>query len=1045
MKSKKRIRRLAALVLCLVISLPMFFPDTELAYASDNSQVLTEEQTEKTEENSSKDVGEVGVSKDSNSKGLETEPQGQPQEESNVPNTEKETVTEPETEEQGVIKQTDIKKEIDNSLSEIPKIEVADITVVNIVEAGIEDVNFAQAVYEAIISPMATFLDKKTLADYTDIETALNEFTGVIDASNRGITSIKGIRLLKSTDSINLSSNPENTNKNMITDISPLAAPGNRRYYGADKNNLDINISGNPLDTFASDLGGRLFFDPSLEEGETILDNQKYTFICGDNPGFSESGRVPIDIKMDGKIANLLDIKLEPSGDAEIGAKMADGEITEGAISGINIDNIKGTGKLLLKFALDELLRFYRDRDGTVAPQTPNPYFKLPIEIEMYTKLEKGNKAVEYNVQLSKYGKDDHQLKTGAKYSLYKKTGLDTVQLIEEDLVTDEDGSIRVTIGETGDYYFQEVTPPTGYMIPTGEDADKVEFTVSEGELLIKGGNGGSLKAEGDVEPQVIDGTYLLGGASGTPAKLEIKDPINSELESISLEWTAGNHGGSAGSVSIPIGTGADGDDVNYEANKAEAIRRAEEQIKECKELYQNVKISSSFVQKVEHVDPLKPVEVTINAEKNLAYPNGTGAGTPEDGKFTFRLKNAEGEPADRKPIDLTAANVGKQATFQFKIGDDINKDTPKDGDTYLYRYILTEESAVDSDEEYQYDKSTWEVTVPVVKETTGLRVKVDEILYKKENSTDRNSTAAKFTNIKRKIPLIFNKVSEDGTTLLKGAGFTLYVCNNTEDGHTHGEECTWDKDHEYRPEIKSGENGQIEFSEVPINAQYILVESTTPEGCKAPSEESFILVNIADIDGHGEVTMKGYGDFSNTNMKMVEKNGDIGLYHVKNIHYYDLSISKTVKGDVANLLKEFHFIITLEDPKGNPVNGTYSYQGAATAEAVAPADGSLTFVNGKASITLKHGQSIRIEDILAYSKYEVEEQEANTDGYTTTSENGSKKITGDITASFVNEKYSNPITGLFDLYGTGMSAIFITILGIGVAAFLLHRRRKHS
>ena len=74
-----------------------------------------------------------------------------------------------------------------------------------------------------------------------------------------------------------------------------------------------------------------------------------------------------------------------------------------------------------------------------------------------------------------------------------------------------------------------------------------------------------------------------------------------------------------------------------------------------------------------------------------------------------------------------------------------------------------------------------------------------------------------------------------------------------------------------------------------------------------------------------------------------------------------------------------------------------------------------------------------------------MDRQEANADGYKTTSENSSKKITEDITASFMNSKYSNPITGLFDLYGTGMSAIFIIILGIGAAAFLLHRRRKHS
>lgn len=1055
MKARKRIKRLAALVLCLVLSLPMFFPDTELAYASNDSQVSAEQQESNTDENLQGETEVKGVSIDPQEAG--PPPIVQPEEQPNVPNTEKGTEkesetqaeTQAETKEQEVIKDAGIKKETDNSQSKIPKIEAVDITVESIVEAGIKDVNFAQAVYDAVISSTATFLNGKTLADYTDIKTILKEFTGDIDASNRGITSIEGISLLKLTDSINLSSDTGNISKNVITDISPLSVSDNR-YYGANGNNLDINISGNPLNKFASKLGGRLSFAPGLDKLDkpTLLSNQKYTFICTDDSDFSQIVEIPIDVSLDKNIAELYDVKLKPSGDAEIGAKIADGEMTEGPISEIKIDNIKGSGTLSLKFSMFDPILFYQDLEGTIGPQRPSPYFKLPIEVKMFTKVEKADAAVTYNIILSKYGKDDHVLQPGAKYSLYKKTGLDTDQLIEENLVTDDDGSIRVTIAETGDYYFQEVAPPIGYMIPTANNADKVEFTVSKGELLIKGGNGNSLKAEGDTNPQVIDGTYLLGGTSGTPANLEINNPVNSELESISLGWAAGNHGGNAGGVEIRIGTGTDGDGVIYAANKTEAIEKAEDQIKKCKKLYQNVKISSSFVQKVEHVDPLQPVEVTVSAEKKLAYPNGTEAGTPGDGEFTFHLENAEGEPADRKVIDLTAANVGKQATFQFEIGDDINQDTPKDGDTYLYRYILTEVSNVDSDDEYQYDKSTWEVTVPVVKEATGLRVKEDEISYKKKDSTDSNPDAAKFTNIKRKIPLTFNKVSEDGTTPLEGAGFTLYVCNNTEAGHTtHGEDCTWDKDQKYKPEIKSNEDGKIEFDEVPINAQYILVESTTPEGCKVPSEGSFILVNIADIDGNGEVTMKGYGDFSNTdmNMEMVEKNGVSGVYSVKNIHYYDLSISKTVKGDGANLLKEFHFTITLKDPKGDPVNGTYSYKGAAIAEAAAPADGTLTFVNGKASITLKHGQSIRIKDILAYSEYEVEEQEANADGYKTTSENSSKKITEDITASFMNSKYSNPITGLFDLYGTGMSAIFIIILGIGAAAFLLHRRRKHS
>jgi hypothetical protein len=285
---------------------------------------------------------------------------------------------------------------------------------------------------------------------------------------------------------------------------------------------------------------------------------------------------------------------------------------------------------------------------------------------------------------------------------------------------------------------------------------------------------------------------------------------------------------------------------------------------------------------------------------------------------------------------------------------------------------------------------------------------------------------------------LEFTKVTEDGSTTVSGADFTLYECTNKTEGHTHGKGCTWDKPFENRDNVTSGDNGKVSFKDLPVDAYYILRETKTPDAFQEVTDDSYIVLHIAS---DRSITMDtGVGTFAN-NM-IIKPSGNDG-YKVKNFHLYHLTISKTVKGDGANLLKDFHFTITLKDPQGNLVNGKYSYKGSATAETTAPVNGNLTFVDGKADITLRHGQSIQIEDIVAYSEYVVEEQEANSEGYTTTSDNSSKVITSDLTASFTNAKYSNPITGLFDLYSTGISAMLATILVMGAVIFLIHRRRR--
>lgn len=78
------------------------------------------------------------------------------------------------------------------------------------------------------------------------------------------------------------------------------------------------------------------------------------------------------------------------------------------------------------------------------------------------------------------------------------------------------------------------------------------------------------------------------------------------------------------------------------------------------------------------------------------------------------------------------------------------------------------------------------------------------------------------------------------------------------------------------------------------------------------------------------------------------------------------LTVSKTVTGNGGEQQKDFHFTVTLNDKS---IDGSY---------------GDMTFEDGKAEFTLKHGQSKSASDLPVGTGYTVVEAEANRNGYVT-------------------------------------------------------------
>lgn len=101
-----------------------------------------------------------------------------------------------------------------------------------------------------------------------------------------------------------------------------------------------------------------------------------------------------------------------------------------------------------------------------------------------------------------------------------------------------------------------------------------------------------------------------------------------------------------------------------------------------------------------------------------------------------------------------------------------------------------------------------------------------------------------------------------------------------------------------------------------------------------------------------------------------------------------NLTISKTVLGNGGETDRDFHFTLALSD---RSINGVF---------------GDISFSNGVANITLKHGESKTAAGLPVGLNYEVAEAEANQDGYTTTSaEETGSIVEGTTRAVFTNSR----------------------------------------
>lgn len=216
------------------------------------------------------------------------------------------------------------------------------------------------------------------------------------------------------------------------------------------------------------------------------------------------------------------------------------------------------------------------------------------------------------------------------------------------------------------------------------------------------------------------------------------------------------------------------------------------------------------------------------------------------------------------------------------------------------------------------------------------------------------------------------------------------------------------------------------------------------PTGHVYAAEES----KVADYDASYEYAVNGK-TVSADAFRLVGTTAQAGTVKVTNtLAAADLSVTKKVDGNAANTSKEYSFTITKKDDSS--LSGDYGTDGNGN---------KVTFAEGTASFTLKHGQTLDLKG-LPKGEYTVSENglDKTTTKVTTQLDDGAateQTINGDSASvtvtvgdtksvTFTNTSELKPATGVITNNGPLVGLLATSVAGIAaLAAFAL--RRSHD
>lgn len=152
----------------------------------------------------------------------------------------------------------------------------------------------------------------------------------------------------------------------------------------------------------------------------------------------------------------------------------------------------------------------------------------------------------------------------------------------------------------------------------------------------------------------------------------------------------------------------------------------------------------------------------------------------------------------------------------------------------------------------------------------------------------------------------------------------------------------------------------------------------------------------------------------------------------ITNQKYPSLSITNEVSGELANYQQDFEIEIQISGLKNKQIKARKGNK-----------ESVVTFVNDRATVNLKRGETIQLEDLPIGASYEVTESARSQRGYTVTYENQRGQLQSDKQVRVINKRVSVPATGLDILSSSNMILIIVGSIGILSLLLMITSRRR--
>ena len=188
--------------------------------------------------------------------------------------------------------------------------------------------------------------------------------------------------------------------------------------------------------------------------------------------------------------------------------------------------------------------------------------------------------------------------------------------------------------------------------------------------------------------------------------------------------------------------------------------------------------------------------------------------------------------------------------------------------------------------------------------------------------------------------------------------------------------------------DARVGNFGTIEYTK-PGTYTYVIAEQAGDETALTFSKATYRAIVTVTDDGAGKLTAKTkIAQLTDDAGDAVERTAEAAVF-TNTAKTGALTVKKTVVGGDSQ--REFGFTVTLTDGDGEPVSGTFG-----------KGESAVTFTDGRATFTLKHGGEKTIAGLPVGASYTVTEEAA--EGYATAADGAEGTVTeAGATAAFTN------------------------------------------